>query len=89
MPQTINFTESINGRKELEEIKRVYKLHNNLTIICREKKSFDFAKENFIKNRIELCPDSVFYLEDKYINDSNEKSRGSVLQTGHHEGKPC
>lgn len=78
MPQTISFTESANGRKELEETKRIYKLHNNLTIICREKKSFDFAKENFIKNRIELCPDSVFYLEDKYINNSNEKSREKV-----------
>ena len=64
LPQTIYFTEDENGKKELEISKNIYNSHENLTIMTRDEKSYQFAKEHFNSN-IVLCPDSVFYLHNK------------------------
>lgn len=64
LPQTIYFTEDENGKKELEISKNIYNSHENLTIMTRDEKSYQFAKEHFNSNII-LCPDSVFYLHNK------------------------
>ena len=62
LPQSIYFSNDENGIEELKKSKRIYNSHNNLTIMARDKKSYDFAKEYFCNNKIILSPDIVFSL---------------------------
>lgn len=61
-PQTMYFTNDKNGKEELEKSKYIYEKHLNLTLVAREKKSFELMKENFKNNTIILTPDIVLYL---------------------------
>ncbi|QOR73381.1 polysaccharide pyruvyl transferase family protein [Cruoricaptor ignavus] len=67
LPQTIFFSESEKGRKELEESVKIYSLHKDLTICAREKKSFDFAQEYF-NNKVILVPDIVLQYHPTFKN---------------------
>lgn len=73
MPQTFYFSSNSEGKTILEESKIVYSKCKNLSIICREKYSYNFMKENFQKLKIFLLPDMALYLNTlKYnINKSN------------------
>lgn len=67
MPVTITYTDDSTGRKELEIMKEICNRHKDLTIFCREEKSYKTALENF-NNNIILSPDSANALEDFFIN---------------------
>ena len=54
-PQTINYT----TKEALEEATDVLNCHPNLTIMCRDEKSFDIAKKYFDHAHILLYPDIV------------------------------
>lgn len=60
-PQTIYFSNSNKGNKELEKTKHIYSKHMNLIIAAREKTSYDMMKTIFPKNKIILTPDMVLY----------------------------
>jgi len=64
-PQTIYFSDDEEGRKEFDITKKVYNSHSNLTLLAREETSFNIMKKNFLNCKVELCPDIVFYLNNK------------------------
>ena len=64
-PQTIYFKESEKGKKELEVSKNIYNNHNNLTLVAREKISYEKMKKEFNKCNVILTPDIVLYLNEE------------------------
>lgn len=72
-PQSIYFE----SEKELNLSKSVYTKHNEITIIARDKKSYQFAKLHF-NNNIILSPDLVFYLFNK-IKINQIKRNGIIF----------
>jgi len=64
LPQTVFFEDSDYGKRQFEISKKIYESHSNLTICLREKKSYEFIRENMPKIKIELIPDMVFYLKE-------------------------
>lgn len=61
-PQTMYFSNDEYGRNELQKTVDVYNKHQNLTIIAREKTSYELMKKSFINNQVILTPDIVLYL---------------------------
>lgn len=66
MPQSITLSNDYIGKMELEKSKKIYNTHKKLSIIARDKKSYNYAKDIFDNNDIYLAPDSVIYLENYY-----------------------
>ncbi|GGD40940.1 putative pyruvyl transferase EpsI [Muriicola marianensis] len=62
-PQTVDFSETPKGQKALKKAIRVYSKHPDLTLLAREKKSHQFFKEHFPKNKSLLSPDIVMGLD--------------------------
>lgn len=65
LPQSIHFEKE----ESLQRAREIYKRHSKLTLILRDKKSYEFAQKEF-NNAILLCPDMAFYL--------NIKKQGSI-----------
>lgn len=63
-PQTVDFSNDFLGKRALKTAKKVYRKHNNLTLIAREEKSYNFYKDNFAGSQIMLLPDIVLYLNE-------------------------
>lgn len=61
-PQTIFFSENDEGRNELSKSIQIYSQHRNLTLIARERTSYELMKKYFNCNNVILTPDIVFYL---------------------------
>lgn len=57
LPQTVHF----DGSELLDEAKRVIGSHRDLTLMCRDRVSFEFASTTF-DCRVELVPDAAFAL---------------------------
>lgn len=72
MPQTAFFSDSENGKKELAKSKEIYNAHKDLTIMAREKKSYEFMKKNFYNAKVYLTPDIVMTM----YRPSNKKRNG-------------
>ena len=62
-PQSIYYSDDKEGQKALNRAKGFY-CGSNLTLFCRDKVSFDFAKENFDCRSI-LVPDIVMWRSQK------------------------
>lgn len=73
-PQTVFFSNTINGKKELEISKKIYNNHNNLVLIAREKKSYEFMKKHFYNSKVYLSPDIAMTLHFKA-----NKARNNIL----------
>lgn len=72
-PQSIDFLETDDGKKEFKKSIDAYSKNQNLTILAREQKSFDIMKKNF-RNNVLLVPDSVFYLQNQLdLNHTQER----------------
>lgn len=74
MTQTISFSSNLDGKRELEESKKIYNNHKDLTIIAREKKSYEIMNKEFNIKNIILNPDIVFYLSDMYEFNKNNRN---------------
>lgn len=74
LPQTINFSDTERGRKELVKSKKIYNSHENLLLTAREDKSFEIMKNNFNESKVIKSPDMVFYL-----NERKNESRDGIL----------
>lgn len=59
MPQTAYFSDTESGKMELNISKKIYNSHKDLTIMAREKKSYEFMKEHFYNAKVYLTPDIV------------------------------
>lgn len=60
MPQSICFRSAENARRSAE----IYNAHPDLTILVREQVSLEIATEIFPACRVQLCPDTAWYLAD-------------------------
>ena len=82
MPVTVTFTDDRKGKRELRKSQKIYSKCKDLTIIAREKYSFDFLIKNFGAHNIILSPDIVFYLQDRMRTEEKQR-RGSILCLRH------
>jgi exopolysaccharide biosynthesis predicted pyruvyltransferase EpsI len=57
-PQTVYFKYGFNLRRSIS----IFSEHPNLTICARDKKSYNFLKKHFSKNKILLVPDMAFFI---------------------------
>lgn len=73
-PQTIHYQDP---KKFLESVE-FYAKFKNLTIVAREKKSFEILKNNY-KNEVILTPDIVLSLKDYNYTNDTEKRKGCLL----------
>lgn len=73
-PQTISFSNDFYGKYELNKSKKVYQNNKNLTLVAREKKSYDIMKAEFPTTKVIMTPDIVLSLNIT----SNEKRSGIV-----------
>lgn len=62
LPQTIYFSDTENGKNQLNITRKTYNQHSNLTIIARDNHSYNLAKLYFPKCKTMVCPDFVLYL---------------------------
>jgi len=67
LPQTVFFEDNKYGKEQYLISKKIYEGHPNLVICAREKKSYQFLKNNFTSIKTFLIPDMVFYLKEKNI----------------------
>lgn len=75
LPQTIFYKNMENARRTANS----YKNNKNLTILARDVKSFEYAKELFPFNRVKLCPDFVTSQIGKMSVLPKEKRNGILL----------
>lgn len=61
-PQTAYFEDSAFGREMLNESVKIYSAHPDLTILARDKRSYELLKEHFKQNKILFTPDIVLSL---------------------------
>lgn len=64
-PQSIYFSNTDFGRKELEKSKKIYNDNNKLVIFARESKSYELYKKYFNVS-VKLVPDIVLSLNKKF-----------------------
>jgi pyruvyl transferase EpsI len=60
-PQTMFFTDTLYGRKRLKKTQKAFSKSADLTLVAREKISYETMKDSF-NNRVLLSPDIVFSL---------------------------
>lgn len=58
LPQSLFFRQAEN----LKQCAAIFNAHPDLTLMVREKESFDLARKYFQKTKLSLTPDTVFYL---------------------------
>lgn len=74
-PQTVYFSDTENGKKELKKSQEVYQSHNKVFLCLRDQSSYQLMKNKFKKiNKIELYPDMVLGLRIKSMSISNRKN---------------
>ncbi|MGV8984108.1 polysaccharide pyruvyl transferase family protein [Clostridium sp.] len=77
-PQTIYFKKDKFGEKQLKITRKIYNKHKNLTIVAREKISFDLMIQAFQNNNVILTPDIVMYLNK---TDLTIQRKGALICT--------
>ena len=78
-PQTIHYSDSEKGVQEKENSVKIYNRHNQLTLVAREKKSFEVMKQLYPENQILFTPDIVLYLEGEALGIKEQKREGIML----------
>ena len=77
-PQTIYFTDTRQGEKSKRKTINIYKKHPRLYLCAREKKSYQFLKDNFNESKIFLVPDIVLS-KTIPISEQRGKREGIIL----------
>lgn len=75
-PQTVDFSQTVNGQKALRKAIRVYSMHLDLILMAREEKSYQDMMMYFPKNKVVLSPDVVMTLD---CTTSTLKRKGITL----------
>lgn len=76
-PQTVYFTDSLSGKKELKKSINTYKRHKKLCVFLRDEQSYIFARDVMKLKDIQLVPDIVTYLNG--IHESMTRSNTVLL----------
>lgn len=71
-PETIFFSNTLNGQKELNKSREIYQKHKKLILIAREKFSYEIMQKEFYNNIILKTPDIVAYLNETKDNFHRE-----------------
>ncbi|MBE3667130.1 hypothetical protein BOO35_18860 [Vibrio navarrensis] len=79
LPQTINFHDTDNGRKELTISKDIYNIHRDLTIIARDHQSYKLAQDYFPNCKTDEAPDFVLSYNVDHLNLGKSNTNGKVL----------
>lgn len=74
-PQTLYFTSTLHGYTESVETQKVYSRHSSLTVIARDRSSYDKMKMMFPCNNVLLTPDIVMMTQ----LPTKKKRRSGVL----------
>lgn len=77
MPQTMSFTSDESGKRELQKTRAIYNKHRDLTLIAREKHSYDMMKREVENAKVINNPDIVTYLCDMY--EFNKENRVRIM----------
>ena len=72
LPQTLFFSNDVEGKKIYERAKKAYYINKNLIFFVREKYSYEYMKNKFPGCKIYLAPDMVLYLDK--TDSSKEKN---------------
>lgn len=72
LPKTIRFV----NQEAIETAEKVYNSHRDLTICCRDLKSYSFAQKHFCKARLVPCPDFALTLKPKLKHNKRERILG-------------
>lgn len=62
-PQTITFENNAVGDIARRRMNRIYNRHGNLTLLARDRRSYNIMKDIFIKNSVYFTPDIALYLD--------------------------
>lgn len=73
-PQTIDFSHTDKGRRELRKTTKVYNKHKKLTIFAREDRSYKIMKRYFTCE-VGLAPDIVLYLNLDYGENKRDANK--------------
>lgn len=79
LPQTIFFSNTEEGRGQLAVTREIYNGHGDLTVMARDNRSFELAKEYFPKCRIMCVPDFVLYLAAVTAGNSGSPRKNVLL----------
>ena len=71
-PQTMHFSNTEKGRKELAKSREIYANHNKLVMVAREEVSYQTMKKEFAENNIIKTPDIVTYLNRNGIDQKRD-----------------
>lgn len=77
LPQTIHFSDTEKGRKELENSRSIYNAHPDLTVMGRDHQSYALAQEYFEKCKTFESPD--FVLSYRWAPDESKETNGKML----------
>ena len=75
-PQTMFFSETKQGKEELEKSKKIYSKHKKLILLARESVSYELMKKEFPNNKVIQTPDIVTYLNK---SDNTTKREGLLF----------
>lgn len=75
-PQTFDFTDAEEGKKALEQAKKIYNNHQDLHLVAREKTSYGLMQKHFLNAKVHLTPDIVLSLDE---TQPKIKREGAVL----------
>ena len=64
-PQTIDFSDTDNGKNALQKAIKVYSKHKNLILSAREETSYKKYQEYFPENKVLFLPDIVLSLNEE------------------------
>ena len=78
-PQTIFYTDTESGKKEEERSKAIYSNKPNLTLVARDKSSYELMNRLYSNTRILLSPDIVLSLNIKKYNLNYSNRKGIML----------
>lgn len=80
LPQTIYFEENERGRKETEKTIDNYSKSHNLTIILRDRKSYEIVSQmNSIAKKVELMPDMAYFYHNSNVSNVENVAEKKVL----------
>lgn len=75
-PQTYDFTDTNEGQKALAKARKYYAIPKDLTLVAREKVSYELMKTNFPQARVILTPDIVLSLDE---SEPKIKREGALI----------
>lgn len=76
MPQSMYFSPSSKGKKRLNQCKKVFNAHSNLTVVARDKYTYRNMRTEFLNCRVLLSPDIVFYYSSRIYFDISITRQG-------------